>query len=333
MTFNSVVVTGGAGVIGIQVCNQLSARGLQVTLFDLPEQIVRVRPAIDPRVRFFYGSVLDSSALRDALRDKDAVIHLAARLGVKRTEANKLACLEINVDGTKKVLESMVSERVEKIIFASSSEVYGEPEQNPVTEETPAAGTTVYAVSKHVGEHLCRAYSERYPWLKSTILRFFNTYGPYQTAQFVVPRFVANVQQDRPPIINGDGRQRRSYCHAADIAGGVIEALIRDEATGEVFNLGNGEEPISLSDLADLVISLAGKDGKISPLYQADFRFTDREEDREIRERFCDTTKARRVLDFKPSVSLKEGIQELVVGGTLFERWGAEELLAEATEH
>ena len=326
MKIKSVVVTGGAGCIGLEVCKELSQRGVEVLLFDLPEQVLRVRKAIPPGVKTFYGSVLDSVSLRDAFEGRDAVVHLAARLGVKRTEENRLACLEINIDGTKNVLDAAVAERLQRVVFASSSEVYGEPARNPVDETVPTSGKTVYAVSKLAGEELCRAYTQRYPWMSHVILRFFNAYGHYQTAQFVVPRFVSSVLHDRSPVIYGEGTQIRSFCFAEDTAIGTVEALLRPEATNEVFNLGNSKEAVSLSELAERVIALAGKEKQLSPLYQTDFNFTDRTKEREILTRYCETSKAESVLGFVPQVSLDDGITRLLESGAIFDRWESRDL-------
>ncbi len=326
LNIQSVLVTGGAGCIGLEVCTELKRRVFKVRLFDLPEQVLRVKHTVAGDIEIFFGSVLDSSSLRDAMDGCDAVIHLAAMLGVRRTELNKLRCLEINVDGSKRVLECAIQHQLKKIVFASSSEVYGEPSYNPVDERAPTQGKSVYATSKLVGEELCKAYAQRYPGLSYTILRYFNTYGLYQTAQFVIPKFVANVLKDKVPVIYGNGTQRRSYCFASDVAWATVEALVRKEANERVFNVGNGARSVDLWELARLVISLVGKDSKMEPLHQPDFAFTDRAADREVANRVCDTGKAQEILGFSPRVSLEEGIRRLISSCAIFERWETTEL-------
>jgi UDP-glucose 4-epimerase len=319
-------VTGGAGCIGLEVCNQLARRGADVCLFDLPEQIARVRQVIDPSVEIRYGSILDLSSLRDAMQSCNAIVHLAAHLGVRRTELNRLRCLEINIEGTKRLLDCAIQHRTRKIVFASSSEVYGEPTMNPIVETVPTQGKTVYAISKLAGEELCKAYHQRYPELDYTILRYFNTYGPYQTAQFAIPRFVLNVRNDRPPVIYGSGEQKRSYSYVSDVATATIEALMRDRANGEVINVGNGDRPVTLWELARLVIDLADKADRIQPRVERDFNNTDRRSDREIFERHCDSSKARALLDFSPKVSLEQGLEALLASDVVFDRWDSTEL-------
>lgn len=324
--YKKVLVTGGAGCIGIQVCKELSQRGIPVCLFDLPEQISRVEKLLSPDMGIYYGSILDCSSLRDAMAGCDAVIHLAAYLGVRRTETNRLRCLEININGTKNVLDCAIQHRIKKIVFASSSEVYGEPLHNPVTEKAHTQGKTVYAISKLAGEELCKAYAQRYPELSYIILRYFNTYGPSQIAQFVIPKFIRNVMGNMPPIIYGDGKQKRSYCYSSDSAWATVEAMLNEKANSEVFNIGNSDSPLTLSELALLVIRLSGKEGTIKPQYQTQFINTDRSREREVFERFCDTSKARKILNFIPKVPIDEGIKKVLEHGVILPKWETTDL-------
>ena len=157
--YNRVLVTGGAGCIGMPVCHLLQESGSQVVLFDLYEQIRMVEKHIHNDIEIYFGSILDESSIRDATKGCNAVIHLGAYLGVRRTEINRLRCLDINISGTKNVLDACVLSGVEKIVFASSSEVYGEPLSNPIKETDLTQGKSVYAVSKLAGEELVKAYA------------------------------------------------------------------------------------------------------------------------------------------------------------------------------
>lgn len=317
----NVLVTGGAGCIGLEVCRELRERGHTVHLLDLPEQIQRVRHAIPDGVRVFYGSILDRSTIREAIEECEAIAHLAAYLGVARTEANRLRTLEINIEGTRNILDVALQHGVSRVVFASSSEVYGEPVENPVHERSMTQGKTVYAVSKLAGEELCRAYTQRYPRLEHVILRLFNTYGPYQVARFVVPRFIWNVLHDQPPIVYGNGDQIRSYCYASDTAWAIAEALVRSEAANDVLNIGNSAQPLSLLELAEQTIRIAGKSGHVRPEVRGGFDRTDRTREREIYHRFCDASKARRLLGFEPKVSLHEGIRRIIELRAIFPSW------------
>ncbi len=323
--FKKILVTGGAGCIGMPVCNELLNRGIKVVLFDLYEQIHRVKNSINKNVEIFYGSILDDSSLREAIRGCDGIIHLAAYLGVRRTEINSLRCLDININGTKKVLDAATHSGIKKIIFASSSEVYGEPLKNPISEDDITQGKTVYAISKLAGEELVKAYHREYKDLNYTILRYFNTYGPYQIAQFVVPKFIRNVLHGKPPIIYGDGRQERSYNFSEDTARGTIDSLISSKANNLTMNIGNSNSLISLEDLGKLVINICNKENEIKIKIKNSFKNTDRDESREIYQRYCSTEKAKKIIGYEPQVSLAEGIKRIIQAGVSEPKWATSE--------
>lgn len=320
-SYKKVLVTGGAGCIGMPVCVELLKRGVKVVLFDLYGQVQYVEKFIDKNIEIYYGSILDESSLRDAFRGCDAVIHLAAYLGVRRTEINSLRCLDINIDGVKKVLDVGIQAGIRKLVFASSSEVYGEPLKNPVSENDLTQGKTVYAVSKLAGEEMVKAYADEYSNLDYTILRYFNTYGPYQIAQFVVPKFIRNVLSGKAPVVYGDGSQQRSYCYSMDTARATVDALFSNKANRQVMNVGNGDALVSLIELADLVINLCGMENKVTVKTRYGFEKTDRSVDREINTRFCDTEKIKNILGFHPEVSLKEGIIKVIEHGIIKPKW------------
>lgn len=314
-----LLVTGGAGLIGFETCKQLAQMGHDVHLMDLGEQIQRLKDPLPQNIKVFYGSVLDTSSIRDAMRGCKITLHFAALLGVQRSEKEKLKCLDININGTKNILDCAVQEKVEKIVFASSSEVYGEPLKNPITEDFITQGKTVYAVSKLTGEELCKAYHQKYA-LDYTLLRYFNCYGPYQTSQFVISKFINNVLENKSPVINGDGKQVRSYTFVSDTVKATLLAAFSKQTSQEILNIGNGEQPISLTDLAKLTIKLSGKKN-LKPVYQQDFKNCDRNSDREIYSRFCDSSKAKKILKWEAEVSLEEGIKKVMESGTIYKRW------------
>ncbi len=320
MEHKRIMVTGGSGLIGLEVSRQLAEQGHEVHLFDLGEQIQRVKDAIPGKVRIFYGSILDPTSLRAAMAKCDTVIHLAALLGVKRSETEKLHCIEININGTKNVLDCAIQHRLKKIVFASSSEVYGEPLENPISEQAITQGKTVYAVTKMAGEELCKAYAQIYP-IDYTILRYFNCYGPYQVAQFVIMKFINNVMKGKPPVIYGDGKQVRSYTYVSDTARATIIAALSDKANNEILNVGNGDHPVSLNELARLVIKIGGKEGLLKPEYHKDFVDCDRGREREIFERFCNTGKINSLLGWRADISIEEGIKRTFEAGVIFDRW------------
>jgi UDP-glucose 4-epimerase len=296
-----------------------------VVAFDLPEQLGRVGTMLPEGVTGVAGTILDRGALARVMGGCDAVVHLAARLGVRRTERDRLGCLEVNIDGTAHVLEAAVSAGVRRVVFASSSEVYGEPLHNPITEADLTQGKTVYAVSKLAGEELCHAYAQRHG-VETVVLRYFNCYGPGQVAQFVVPRWVWEVEHGRRPIVNGDGSQVRSYTYVDDTAGATALAVEAAEVAGRTLNVSNGGEPISLLALADRVIAASGRAGEVTADVRVDFAGTDRVAEREIDRRYCHGELAQRVLGWRPAVSLEAGLGRMVAAmraGELWEDWAA----------
>lgn len=301
-----VLVTGGGGFLGRHIIKYLLGKGIQVRAFDLAWLIGHF--AMPEDVEVYIGSILDINALSNAMRGCDCVVHLAAMLGVERTEARKLDCLEININGTLNVLEACVKNNIRKIVFASSSEVYGEPAVVPVSERAPLNPMSTYAVTKLAGEEYVKAYSARYD-LSYRILRFFNIYGPGQVAEFVIPRFVKSIMSDSSPLIYGDGQQIRSFCSVKDAALGVWLALVKDLTKGETFNLGDDKEPLTILDLAKKIIKISGKG--IEPEFVG-WKDSDRTESRDIIRRIPDISKAREMIGFNPQIQLEAGLGELI---------------------
>ncbi len=315
-----ILVTGGAGMIGLETSRQLLEAGHEVSVFDLGEQIFRVRDHIDKRIKVYYGSILDLPTLREAVKGCEVIIHLAAMLGVQRTEENMLKCIETNINGTQNVFTCAVQAGVRKVVFASSSEIYGEISENPIKEEYVPQGKTVYAVTKLAGEEICKSYKQGYG-IEYTILRYFNCYGPFQTAQFVIPKFVLNIKEGLPIEIYGSGTQMRSYTYVGDSARATMLAALMREADSQILNIGEGKTPVSLLDLANMVIRLAGKEGKVKPVIKEDFRDCDRVKAREIFMRYCDSSKAAKILGWTAQTPLEQGIKTLIDKDCIFRSW------------
>ena len=301
-------VTGGAGLIGLSVCRELIQKGYDVHLYDLGEQVAKNYTKIPKKVKIHIGSILDQYSLSNAMKGSNYVLHLAAMLGVKYTEDNKLDCLEINSTGTKNVLESAAHSSVKKVVFASSSEVYGEPDTNPITEKHTTKGKTIYGVTKIMGEEYCKSYKQKHN-LNYTILRFFNTYGPYQTNKFVITKFINAVVNNKDIIINGNGEQKRSYMYVDDAASAIVLACLSKKTNQKIFNIGNGDEPISLITLAQKISKILKK--KLKIIYKKNFKGSDRKKDREIFNRYCDSSKIKKIIDWKPKIKVDQGIRKI----------------------
>jgi UDP-glucose 4-epimerase len=295
-----ILITGGAGFIGTAVADVLISKGHEVRLLDLLANKNNIEKSS-------VGSILDPYIISRVMRGCDYVIHLAAALGVKLTETRRLDCLYINVQGTVNVLEACVKEKVKKIIFASSSEIYGNQDSMPIKEVAPVNPISNYAITKLVGEEYLRAYSENYP-LQYSVVRFFNVYGENQKDRFVITRFVRSVCENNPPIIYGDGKQVRSFCYVSDAAKGIVAALFNKNSVGQIFNIGNDLEPISVKDLAKKIILLSCKKD-VSPQFVS-MGDSDRTEEREVYNRIPSIEKAKRVLQYQPKVALDEGLRK-----------------------
>lgn len=292
-------ITGGSGFIGTNVVNVLKTK-YEVVVFD------RVKPKIED-IEFIKGDIIDDS-IKKAFYNCDVVIHLAAAVGVKITEDDPILTLDTNIFGTKNVLEACKSNNVKKIILASSSEVYGEPLKTPIEESDPAIPITNYGVSKLAAEEYVKAYSASFG-LKYTILRFFNAYGPEQSKDFVIPEFVSNASKNNPILIHGSGSQIRAFCHVSDIAKGILSAIKKGD--NEIINIGNANEPITISELAKKVVSITNSKSSIQFV---PFTDSNRKRQKEIINRIPSIKKAERILSYKPEISLNDGIISVLKG-------------------
>lgn len=307
---SKVFIIGGGGFIGSAAAKHLLDKGFKVKTFD-------INGPDDPVGEHVRGSIMYPEKLYQAMKGCDYVVHLAAMLGVKRTEVKRMECLDININGTKNVLEACVKAGIKKIVFSSSSEVYGEPKKNPISETDPVSPKSVYAVTKLASEEYLRAYKKTYG-INYSIVRFFNIYGPGQVAEFVMPRFIKAVMENKAPTIYGRNKQIRAFCHVNDAAQGIYLALTSDKSNSEVFNIGNDQTAITIEELAYKIIKLSGKN--IKPRFVT-MEKSDRTNEREIVNRIPDITKARKLLNYNPKITLDEGIIDIMKNGRIKDTW------------
>jgi UDP-glucose 4-epimerase len=292
-----IVIVGGGGFIGSAVSNSLK-NNHDITVFD-------TKSPVDKTVGFFHGDVMNPGELEKATKKCDTVLHLAAFLGVRETEENPLKTLDVNIQGTYNVLNACIKNNVKRVVFSSSSEVYGNAEHVPISENERLAPVSNYGISKVVAESYIRAFSNKFD-LEYVILRYFNVYGPLQRADFVIPKMVRASLENTPIKIYGNGEQIRAFTHVSDAVEGTLLAM--EKGKNDVFNIGNDREPISIKNLASLILKITGSESKIEfvPLDKSD-----RNEKREIFKRIPDITKARSVLGYRPKMSLESGIKEV----------------------
>ncbi len=257
-----VVITGGAGFIGSNLAEELAINNTVLTIDDLStgkkENIASLLQK--DNVKFIEGSILDLQLLQKSFRGIDFVFHQAALPSVPRSIEDPRASNDVNITGTLNVLLAARDNKVKKVIYASSSSVYGDTPTLPKREDMPANPQSPYALTKLVGEYYCSIFHQIYK-LPTICLRYFNVYGPRQdpTSQYaaVIPRFIVRVLRGNPPIIYGNGNQTRDFTYVKDIIQANMVAT-QDETTG-IFNIGRGERN-SINYLAEIILNIMGKD-------------------------------------------------------------------------
>jgi UDP-glucose 4-epimerase len=302
---NTTIITGGAGFIGSHLAEELLKRRHKVIIID--DLSTGRRENIEPiiansDVQFIEGSVTDLSLLNKLFQNVSYVFHLAAIPSVPRSIESPLASHNVNITGTLNVLLAAKDNKVKKVIYASSSAVYGDTPTLPKREDMPPNPQSPYAVTKLAGEYYCHVFHQVYG-LPTICLRYFNVYGlrqdPNSQYSAVIPRFIQRVLDNKPPVIFGDGEQTRDFTFVKDEVGATILAAESD-ATG-IFNIGTGER-ISINKLAALIINLIGN--SVEPIHE-ELRFGD------IRHSLADISKAKQ-FGYNPRYNLEEGLRETI---------------------
>lgn len=339
-----ILITGGAGFIGSHLTDELISRNYEVHILDnLSEQVhgknAEIPNYLHPEAHFIQGDIRNREDVAKAVKDMDAVFHLAAMVGVGQSMYEIKAYTEVNNVGTAILLEELIKNPVKKLIVASSMSIYGEglyqDQQNnnnmkaertiedlkndhweisdngadltpvPTPEYKTPNLSSVYALSKYDQEKLCMITGKAYK-IPTTALRFFNVYGTRQALSNpytgVLAIFSSRLLNGNPPLIFEDGEQRRDFIHVKDVARACIAALETSAADGEVFNVGSGNS-YTINEIARTLAKVMDKD--IEPEITGKYRVGD------IRHCFADITKIKEKLHFTPEISLKEGLREL----------------------
>jgi UDP-N-acetylglucosamine 4-epimerase len=311
-----ILVTGGAGFIGSHVCDALLAAGYRVRSMD--SYITGKRANIahllaHERFEAVEGDIRSQADAVAALRDATAVVHLAALGSVPRSIADPVTTHEVNLGGFLNMLLAARAAGVQRLVFASSSSVYGDAPELPKREDRIGTPLSPYAVSKYGNEVYAGLY-HRLHGMRTIGLRFFNVFGerqdpegPYAAA---IPRFIRALLAHEPPIIYGDGHQSRDFTYVGNAVQAVLAALQTDDerAFGEVFNVAYGERTTLLTLLAALKEELMKVDPVVAVVAaeHAEPRVGD------VRDSLADIGKARTVLGFAPKVDLREGLARAV---------------------
>ena len=313
---NTILITGGAGNVGSALANKLSENNDNFivivdnlstgSLSKVPnkENVIFIKANTN-----IYNDIVPIFGRYNF----GYVFHYAAVVGVKRTLESPMMVLE-DIEGIKNILSLSKNAGVKRVFYSSSSEVYGEPFEIPQNEKTtPLNSRLPYAIVKNVGEAFFKSYYQEYG-LEYTIFRFFNTYGPNQSDDFVVPRFIKAALKNEIIYLYGDGLQTRSFCYVDDQVEGIYRLLLSDYHLP--VNIGNPDE-ITIKDFADEIIKLTGTNQKV--VYQ-DLPMND------PLQRQPDTTKAREILGWEAKVSREEGMK---ITYDYFKSLSKEELMKE----
>lgn len=311
----NVLITGGAGFIGSHLADFYLSRGDQVMVLDnlSTGNLVNIQPILDD-IEFINGDIRDSQTVDELVSKSDLVLHMAAYLGVKNIMENTLESIESNFTGSEVVLKAATKHKT-RIILASTSEIYGKNNQQPLNEESdrvvgaPQMIRWTYSDSKSLEEASAYVMHNRFG-LPVTTARFFNTVGPRQTGQYgmVIPRFVEAALRNENLLVYGDGTQSRVFCHVQDVVN-AVDLLARDDQTiGDYFNVG-GIGEITILDLAHRVIEMTDSRSKIEFVDYSDayeFGFED------MQRRVPDIYKIANKVGWKPSLNLENILQDVI---------------------
>ncbi len=296
------LITGGAGFIGSNIAHRLVKNGENVRIFDNFSTGRRENLAgIENRIEIIEGDIRDFELVKKAFGDVDYVLHLAAMASVSLSIKDPIATNEVNVTGTLHVLEAARLAKIRKVVFSSSSAVYGDTTELPINETTECRPLSPYAVSKLVGEEYARVYCEMYK-LPTVSLRYFNVYGPKQNPSgdyaAVIPKFILSLLNNQAPVVFGDGAQTRDFIHIEDAVTANILAASSDKMVGEEYNVASGSR-FTLNQLLGELRQITGVN--IDTIYAVP-------RSGDIRHSYADISKLK-ARSFEPKVGFRQGLE------------------------
>jgi len=297
-----VLVTGGAGFIGSNLVRALLERGDDVRVLDNFSTGNRVNlDALD--VEIVEGELRSYERVHNSIRKMEIVYHLGALGSVPRSVQDPLTSNAVNVEGTLNVLLAARDEGVRRVVFSSSTSVYGSSRQMPTSEESPPDPISPYGVAKLAAERYCVSFARVYESFESVVLRYFNVFGerqsPFSQYAGVVPRFAVAIAAGSPIDVYGDGEQSRDFTYVGNVVDATIRGGETPGASGEIFNIAAGSSA-SVNTLADLIGTILGRhvEKRHLPSRAGD-----------IRNSWADLSKAERVLGYRPQIGLEEGLR------------------------
>ncbi len=304
----NVLVTGGAGFIGSHLAERLVELGNRVVVYDdfddfyLGKERNLEHLNGNGNFQLVRGSILDFETLSSLVKRSDMVFHMAAQAGIRYCIDNPGKAHSVNATGTLNVLMAAKQAGTEKVVYASSSGIFGNTEYVPMDEKHPTNPNSPYGASKLAGEKYCLAFNEVYG-LDVTCLRFFSVYGPRGRPDQVIHSMAAKIVNSEPPVIYGNGQQTRDFTYVSDVVESILLAASTDASSATVFNIGFGRE-VTINDVCRRILASLGREG-ISPIYKDTYKG-------EFPRTLADNTRAARVLGWRPKVDLDEGIRHFL---------------------
>lgn len=301
-----VLVTGGAGFIGSNLVISLLSVGAKVRVLDnLSTGKISNLDECIKEIQFINGDIRDKEEVRSALRDTKLVFHQAALPSVPRSIQDPLTSFMVNAQGTLNVLLAARDSQVSRVVYASSSSIYGDSPILPKEENMPINPKSPYALSKYCGENYCQLFSQLYD-LETVSLRYFNVFGPKQdpTSQYaaVVPRFITRIMQGKPIKIYGDGTQTRDFTYIDNVVAANMRAALSENIAGEIFNVAC-ESSITINSLAEFIMASSGI--RVNIEYLSSRRG-------EVHDSLASVVKAVELMEYQPSVSVFDGLKKTI---------------------
>lgn len=308
-----ILVTGGAGFIGSNLTDKLLSDGNKVIVidnfddnYDINIKEKNVSPNLkNPLYKLYRGDICDKDLINKIFEKEkpDVVVHLAAGVMVRNSFKNPDKHVKTNICGTLNILEGMKNNNVQKIVFASSSAVYGNCKAKKFKESLKVCKPiSPYAVTKLTGEQLLYTYFSNYN-IKSVSLRFFTVFGPKQRPDLAIRKFVQSILNDKPVEIYGDGSSVRDYVYIDDVVTAICSAISYDKTPYEIMNIG-GDNSIRLDEMVKTISKVLKKDAKIKYLPK---------QPGDVEKTSCDNSKAKKLLNYSPKTSFEKGIENFII--------------------